>query len=150
MSFQQKNIAASLLTFSLILGFYVIWVLRLIATEGLTAPNLFQTWGIIALLAVLGTILVSILAHIAGGVAHKIRTNEDPRISDIQDERDQLINLKGSRVAYTCATLGVALSMLTFVLGQSPLVMFASLIFFGLLAQIIADGYRLALYRKGF
>jgi hypothetical protein len=40
--------------------------------------------------------------------------------------------------------------MLTFVLGQPPLVMFTLLIFFGVVAQIIGDGLRLYLYRRGF
>lgn len=150
MSFQEKNIAASLATFSLILGIYLVRLVQMAQTNSFNASNVFRLWGIIALLAVAGTILLSILTHIAGGILHKIRTNEDPQIEDIQDERDQMIDLKGTRVAYTFSTLGVAASMLTFVLGQTPLVMFSALIFFGVLAQIISDIWRLALYRRGF
>lgn len=150
MSFQEKNIVASLSTFTLILVFYVIRVVQMVRTETFNATNLFRLWGIIILLAIGGTILLSILTHIAGGIVHKIRTNEDPHIEDIQDERDQLIDLKGTRVAYTFSSIGVALSMLTFVFGRSPLVMFGALIFFGILAQIVADIWRLNLYRKGF
>lgn len=150
MSFQEKNIIASLSTFTLILFFYLIRVLQMVRTDTFNATNLFRLWGIIALLAIGGTILLSILTHIAGGIVHKIRTNEDPHIDNIQDERDQIIDLKGSRMAYTFSSIGVALSMLTFVFGQSPLVMFGTLIFFGVLAQIVADIWRLNLYRKGF
>jgi hypothetical protein len=110
----------------------------------------FRLWGIIVVLAVIGTIVATILTHIAGGIVHKVRTNEDPHIEDIQDERDQIIDLKGTRVAYTFSSIGVALSMLTFVFGQPPLVMFSLLIFFGILAQVVADIWRLTLYRRGF
>ena len=150
MSFQEKNIIASLSTFTLILGVYLVRVIQMVQTDSFTATHVFRLWGIIAILAIAGTILVSILTHIAGGVLHKIRTNEDPHIEDIQDERDQLIDLKGTRVAYTFSSLGVAASMLTFVFGQPPLVMFSALIFFGVLAQIVADIRRLTLYRRGF
>jgi hypothetical protein len=150
MSFQEKNIVASLSTFTLILVFYLIRVSQMVQTESFNSANLFRLWGIIAVLAVAGTILVSIFTHIAGGIVHNIRTNEDPQIEDIQDERDQIIDLKGTRVAYTFSSLGVAASMLTFVFGQPPLVMFAALIFFGILAQIVSDIWRLNLYRKGF
>ena len=150
MSFQEKNISASLSTFTLILVFYLFRISQMVQAESFNSANLFRLWGIIAVLAVVGTILISIFAHIAGGIVHKIRTNEDPQIEDIQDERDQLINLKGTRVAYTFSSLGVAASMLTFVFGQPPLVMFATLIFFGILAQIVSDIWRLNLYRKGF
>jgi hypothetical protein len=150
MSFQEKNIAVSLTNFTLILGFYLIRLFQLTQTESFNPANIFRLWGILALFAVIGTILATIFTHIAGGVIHKIKTNEDPHIEDVQDERDQLIDLRGTRVAYTFSSIGVALSMLTFVFGQPPLVMFSLLIFFGVLAQIVADIWRLSLYRRGF
>jgi len=150
MSFQEKNITVSLSTFTLILGFYLLRVLQLVQNESFNTTNVFRLWGIIAVLAVIGTILATIFTHIAGGIVHKVRTNEEPHIEDIQDERDQIIDLKGTRVAYTFSSIGVALSMLTFVFGQPPLVMFSLLIFFGVLAQVIADIWRLTLYRRGF
>lgn len=150
MSFQEKNIAVSLSTFTVILGLYLIRVFQLVQSESFNSTNLFRLWGIIAILAVIGTILATIFTHIAGGIIHKVRTNEDPQIEDIQDERDQIIDLKGTRVAYAFSSIGVALSMLTFVFGQPPLVMFSLLIFFGVLAQVVADIWRLTLYRRGF
>ena len=150
MSFQEKNIAVSLTNFTLILGFYLFKVFQLVQSESFNSTNVFRLWGLIALLAVIGTIVATIFAHIISGIVHKIKTNEDPHIEDIQDERDQIIELKGTRVAYTFSSIGVALSMLTFVFGQPPLVMFALIIFFGVLAQVIADIWRLNLYRKGF
>ena len=150
MSFQEKNITVSLSTFTVILGFYLIRIFQLVQSESFNSTNVFRLWGIIALLAVIGTILATIFTHIASGIVHKVRTNEDPHIEDIQDERDQIIDLKGTRVAYTFSSIGVALSMLTFVFGHPPLVMFSLLIFFGVLAQVIADIWRLTLYRRGF
>jgi hypothetical protein len=150
MSFQEKNITVSLSTFTLILGFYLTRLFQLIQTESFNSTNVFRLWGIIVLLAMIGTIAATIFTHIAGGVIHKIKTNEDPHIEDIQDERDQLIDLRGTRAAYTFSSIGVALSMLTFVFGQPPLVMFSLLIFFGMLAQVVADLWRLSLYRRGF
>jgi hypothetical protein len=150
MSFQEKNITVSLSIFTAILGFYVLRVIQMLQNGSFTAPNLFWLWGIIAVLAVIGTIVATIFTHIVGGIVHKVRTNEDPVIEDLQDERDQTIDLKGTRVAYTFSSLGVAASMLTFVFGQPPLTMFSLLIFFGILAQVISDIWRLTLYRKGF
>ena len=150
MSFQEKNITVSLSIFVAILGFYLIRVFQMVQNESFNSTNVFRLWGIIAVLAVIGTILATIFTHIVGGIVHKVRTNEDPHIEDIQDERDQIIDLKGTRVAYTFSSIGVALSMLTFVFGQPPLIMFSLLIFFGVLAQVIADIWRLTLYRRGF
>lgn len=150
MSFQEKNIVVTLTNFSLILVFYLFRIFQMVQSDTFTSTNLFRLWGIIALLAVIGTIVATIFTHIVGGIVHKVKTNEDPHIEDIQDERDQMIELKGTKLAYTFSSLGVAIAMLTFVFGQSPLMMFALIIFFGVLANIIADIWRLNLYRKGF
>ena len=106
--------------------------------------------GIVIALAVVVTIFATILTHILSAIIHAIKTGEEkPDIEDIQDERDQLIDLRGTKVTYFVSSIGGFLSMLTFVLGQPPLVMFSLLIFFGVVAQIIGDTSRLYLYRRG-
>ena len=158
MSFQEKNIAVSLGSFSLILVIFIIRVLQLVLTDNFTETNVFRLWGIVIVLAIVVTILATILTHIVSAIvsaiAHYIKTgDENPDIEDIDhiaDERDKLIDLKGTRVTYTASSLGVFLAMLIFVFGQPPLVMFTLLIFFGILAQVIGDISRLVRYRRGF
>lgn len=151
MSHQEKNITASLVSFSLILGFYLIRVLGMILSESLVSTKLFRLWGIIIVLGIFGTIITSIFTHIVAAIVQAVKTGEeDPKIEDIEDERDKLIDLRGTRITYIFSSSGVFLSMLAFVLGQPPLVMFSLLIFFGLFAQIVGDISRLVLYRRGF
>ncbi|HAX71255.1 MAG TPA: hypothetical protein PK152_04560 [Anaerolineales bacterium] len=151
MSFQQKNITVSLVSFILILGFYSLRVIQMIGNESFTSGNVFWLWGIIIGLAVVVTIIGTILTHIVSAVIEVVRTGkDDPKIEDIEDERDQLIDLKGTKVTYTVYSLGVFAAMLTFVFGLQPLVMFSLLILAGLVAQIIGDVFRLVLYRRGF
>ena len=150
MSFQQKNITVSLANFSLILGFYVVRVFQMIQGGSFNPANVFRLWGIVIALAVVVTIFATILTHIVSAIIHAIRTGqESPDIEDIEDERDQLIDLRGTKVTYFVTSIGGFLSMLTFVLGQPPLVMFTLLIFFGVLGQILGDVLRLVLYRRG-
>ena len=150
MSFQQKNITVSLANFTLILGFYLIRVFQMIQGGSFNSANVFRLWGIIIVLAVVVTIFATILTHIVSAIIQAIKTGEQkPEVEDIQDERDQVIDLRGTKVTYLVASIGVFLSMLTFVLGQPPLVMFTLLIFFGVLAQILGDVLRLVLYRRG-
>jgi hypothetical protein len=151
MSFQQKNITVSLVNFALILGFFLIRVFQLIRAESFIAMNVFRLWGIIIALAIAVTIIATILTHIGSAVIHAIKTGEEKTdIEDIEDERDRLIDLRGTKITYIVFSIGVFLSMLTFVFGQPPLVMFTLLIFSGLVAQIIGDTSRLILYRRGF
>lgn len=151
MSFQEKNITVSLVNFSLILGFLLFRVLQMAVTETFTTTNVFRLWTIVIVLAVIVTIAATVLTHIVSAVIEAIRTGEkEPDIEDFADERDKLIDLRGTRVTYTVSSLGAFVAMLTFALGQPPLVMFTLLIFFGILAQVVGDISRLLLYRRGF
>jgi len=141
----------SLVTFILILGLYLIRIFQLLQTDSFISTNVFRLWGIIVVLATVATIVLTILAHIGSAIFQVIKTgDQNPKIEDIQDERDKLIDLRGTQITYVASSLGVLVAMLTFVFGQPPLVMFSLLIFFGLLAQIIGDISRLLLYRRGF
>lgn len=150
MSYQEKTVTVSLVNFMLILGFYSIRVFQMIQGGSFNSTNIFRLWGIVIVLAIVVTILATILTHIGSGIIHAIKTKEEPDIENLQDERDQLIDLRGTKVTYFVSSIGVFLSMLTFAFGQPPLVMFTLLIFFGIVAQIIGDISRLYLYRRGF
>ncbi len=151
MSFQEKNITVTLLNFTLILSYFIFRVLQMASTETFTQPNVIRLWVIVIILAVIVTIIALILTHFGSAVFQAIKTGEkEPEIEDLADERDKLIDLRGTRITYTISSLGSFLAMLTFALGQSPLVMFSLLIFFGLTAQIVGDATRLLLYRRGF
>jgi hypothetical protein len=150
MSSREKNVTVSLVNFILILGFYLIRLFQMIQSGSFNSTNVFRLWVIVIVLAVVVTILATILTHIVSAIIQVIKTKQEPDIEDIQDERDKLIDLRGTKVTYFVSSIGGFFSMLTFVLGQPPLVMFTLLIFFGVVAQIIGDISRLYLYRRGF
>ncbi len=151
MSHQEKNISASLVTSALILGYYLIRILNMFFTESLVSTKVFRLWGIVIVLTIFGTIITTIFTHIFSAIFQAVKTGEkDPKIEDIQDERDKLIDLRGTKITYIVSSSGVLFSMLAFVLGQPPLVMFSLLIFFGIFAQVIGDISRLVIYRRGF
>jgi hypothetical protein len=126
-------------------------VFQLIQSENFNSTHVFRLWGIIIALAVVITIVATILTHVGSVIVEAIKTGEkEPEIEDFVDERDKLIDLRGTKVTYFVSSIGSLLAMLTFVLGQAPLVMFTLLIFFGVVAQILGDISRLVLYRRGF
>jgi len=153
MSFQEKNIAVTLVNFTLILSFYLIRIFQMFLDKNFNATSLFRLWGIIIIFAIVATILATILTHIVSAIIQAIKTGgEEPDIAEdmMADERDELIDLKGTKISYSVSSAGGFLSMLMFALGQPPLMMFGLLIFFGLVAQIVGDILRLRLYRRGF
>jgi hypothetical protein len=133
------------------MAYFLIRVFQMVQSESFTSANVFRLWWIVIILAVVITIVLIILSHIGSAIFEVIRTgDEDPKIDDTEDERDKLIDLRGTKITYTVSSIGVFLAMLTFVLGQPALGMFTLLIFFGLFAQITGDISRLVLYRRGF
>lgn len=151
MTFQEKNISVTLASFSLILVIYTAGVWRMIASGGLNATSLFRLWGIVIVMAIVFTIIATILTHIVTAIIEAIRQGtDDPKIEDIADERDKLIDLRGTKVTYALTSFGTFLAMLTYVLGQNGLVMFSLLIFVALIAQIIGGISRLVFYHRGF
>lgn len=149
MSFQEKNIAVSLVNFCLILVFYLFRLWQLIASERFEPNQIFRLWVIIIVASIVVTIVATIVAHIGAGIVEAIKTKAKPVMESITDERDKLIDLKGTKTTYTLSSIGTFLAMLTFALGQPPLVMFTLLILVGLLAQIVGDIVRLYFYRRG-
>jgi hypothetical protein len=150
MSFQQKNVAVSLGNFSLIMAYFLIRVFGLMRDGSFLPPEIFRLWGWTIGLSIIVTIAATILTHIVSAIIQAILSGgKEPEVEGMADERDKLIDLRGTKVTYLVSSIGVFLSMLSFVLNQQALVMFTLLIFFGLLAQIAGDVTRLSLYRRG-
>ncbi len=150
MTFKQKNTMVSLVNFVIILLFFLLRLTQLIQNDAFNQSNVSRLWFIIIALSIFVTIAATILTHIVFAIVEVARTGEkDIDIEDFADERDKLIDLKGTQITYTLSSSGVALAMLSYVLGQPPLTMFSLLIFFGVLAQIIGDSFRLLLYQRG-
>ena len=150
MTFQQKNFAVSLVNFTLILIFYLFRLFQMNQNGTFIATNVFWLWGIIIVFAVVVTIAATIITHMVVAAIDRVRTGEASEIDDFKDERDDLIDLKGTKITYFLSSIGSFFAMLTYVFGQSPLIMFTLLIFFGLVAQIVGDITRLRLYQQGF
>ena len=149
MSYQEKNITVSLMSYLLILGFYLVNWLQMYQVEGLIPAKVFSLWIIVIVATILVNIVASILTHIVLTIFQAIKTRTQPDERFIADERDKMIGLKGMRNSYVVFSLGVFLSMLTFVLGQPPLVMFSLIVFSAILAELIGDISQLYFYRRG-
>ncbi|MFK7805170.1 MAG: hypothetical protein AB8G95_26285 [Anaerolineae bacterium] len=150
MSFKQKTIVVTLVNFSLILIFLLVRLFQFNQNGDFTEPNVFRIWGITIGMAIVVSIIGIIMTQIASAVIESIESGgEEPELEFFEDERDNLIDLRGTKMTYTISSIGSFLAMLTFVFGQSALVMFSLLIVSGILAQIIGDITRLTLYRRG-
>jgi hypothetical protein len=149
MSYQEKNITVSFMCTILILGFYLVNMFQMYQVEGLNQARIFSLWLTVIAATILVNIFASILTNILFSIIYTIKTRSDKSERFIADERDKSIELRGEKNSYITFSIGVFLSMLTFVFGQPPLVMFSLIIFFSIAAEIIGEFSKLYLYRSG-
>lgn len=150
MSYQEKNITVSLVSHLLIVAYYLVNWFQMLQEGGLVSTRLFSLWAIVIITVTIVNIIASILTNILLTIIDAIKTKAYENERFIADERDKLIGLKGMKISYITFSIGVLLAMLTFVLGQSPLVMFSLIVFFGIAAEITGDVSQIYLYRRGF
>ena len=149
MTFQQKNNTVSLASFSLLLIFFLLRIAQLVRNQNFQDAPVIRLWIIVVVLAIVGTIVAIIFAQgIPAAVLKARREGLEPEIDDLIDERDERIDLEGTNLTYRITSIGIFIAMLTFALGQPPLVMFSLLIFFTLVGQIAGDALRLKRYQE--
>ena len=139
MSIRKVSISVSLVSTLLILSYYLANLIPMFQQGDLNSQQIFRLAAIVIVASVALNIAGNILAHIIINIIHAIQTQSDKEVRMSEDERDKLIELKGTQISYIVFSLGVLASMLTFVFGQPALAMFSLIIFFGLAAEIIGD-----------
>ena len=108
MSYQQKNITVSLVSTILIFVYFLIRLLQMSQDGNIIPEDIYRLWGIVIVLSIVVTIFGTILTHIVSAIIEAIKTGtDDPYIEDIEDERDKLVDLKGTRVTYIVFSIGV-------------------------------------------
>ena len=74
MSYQEKNITVSLVSFLLIVGYYLVNVVQMLQQGGLVPNRLFGLWAVVIIAGISVTIVGSILTNIVLAIVHAIRT----------------------------------------------------------------------------
>jgi hypothetical protein len=149
MSNRKNEITVTLVCSLFILAYYLVNIFQMLQGGGLNSAEVFKLWAVVIIANIVLTITGIIISYIAINIVHAIKTQRDEEVRMLEDERDRLIGLKGDRVSYIAFSIGVFLSMLTFALGQPPLVMFSLIVFFSLMAEILGDISQLVFYHRG-
>lgn len=155
MSYQEKRTITSTSTGIIILIAYSIFVVakhdsNLDLKDWATAMLTFIGIGIVA------TIIIQIIFHIllSIGIAIKERECDDKEIEKrikaemTEDERDNIIEMKASRISFMLSGIGFMLSLLLVVLNYSAITMMNATFFSFLVGSIIEGFIQMYFYRK--
>jgi hypothetical protein len=149
MSNRRNEITVSLVSTLAVLAYYLVNIFQMLQSGGLNSAEVFRLWAVVIIATIILNIAGNIITNIVINIVHAIKTQKEEEVRLIEDERDKLIGLKGDRVSYIVFSIGVFLSMLTFALGQPPLVMFSLIILSSLMAEILGDTSQFYFYRRG-
>lgn len=160
MSYQEKRTITGIATGALVLAAYCLYAFGKYAS-GAVAPDDLKFWAVTMLvfigIGIAAMIVIQIVFHIllSIAIAVKKRDCDDKEVERaietevVEDERDKLIELKASRVGYTCGGIGFVAGLVSLVLGYSPAVMLNAL-FLAFCAGSLFEGFaHLYYYRKG-
>lgn len=139
LSFKEKNIWTSLIITLVVFGYYFARVFS--ASNQNTIDSSYFIELFISVVVVM--IILEIVSHIILAVIYKKEVNES------NDERDKLIELKGTRISYWILILGVFQAVAGLLMTKSPIMIANIILFFFVIAEIMGNSIKLYYYRKG-
>jgi len=148
MSYHEKRALVNMFSSILVTAGYSAYLYFRYLAGGGEFINDPRFWGQAFLIFIPVSIVANILITIAFTIHYRITTKEEE--PSISDERDKLIELKGSRNALWVFSIGVVLSMVTLVFDLPIYVMFITIIYSGLLSSVVDELTQFVLYRRGF
>ncbi len=149
MSFQEKNSIVSFFSTVIIYASYCLYVFLKYQEGSINMAGDLFFWGKVILIfipiSIAARILIYILFHIVNTAV--TREDEDP---SFQDERDKLIDLKATKIAYIVSGLGFLFGMVTLVLRMPAAVMINVIFLFCNIGSMVEEGTKFFFYRRGF
>lgn len=149
LSFQEKSLIASMVGSLIIYVIYGRQVLERYQAGGFDPAGTFVFWSRAILILIGIQVIFEVVMIIALVIVNAIvtREEEDPSFTD---ERDKLIELKGTSYQFAIFGVGFFLAMGAMAFGQPPAVMFVVFMTAIMLAGLIGSAAKLYLYRRGF
>ncbi|MBC8163767.1 MAG: hypothetical protein H7Z42_21375 [Roseiflexaceae bacterium] len=134
LSFQEKSLWLMFVSLVGVFGFYFFMVLPT------GSANVMPHQMVFFVLAVVLLVITQVVGHIVIAIVNQ---------QTATDERDRLIELKGTRNAAYLLASGVFLALCAALLTEGNFVFTHVLLGFWVLAQLVEIGSQLLLYRRG-
>ncbi len=152
MSYQEKRSLSTIAMGLIVTTVYFLIVLVKYNNGDFDTSNMMKLWSIIILVfipvSVVGNIILQIINRIFLEIGREISGNKEENI-DLRDERDKLVELKGTRISLYIFVLGFLLSLTTQLFDLGTSAFFITLLSFGLLSSILGSVSEIIYYRRG-
>ncbi len=147
MTYQEKQNIVNIFSGLLVTAIYA-WMVYQRQLQGqFDLREDYRTWGIVFLVFIGISVAIRIIIQIVFHIINAIATREME--APVEDERDKLVKLKGTRNSYYAFTSGFVISVIGLALGMPVHWIFIAFVIFGLIAEIVDNGSQIYYYRKG-
>ncbi len=148
MSFSEKKIIAAIFSLILVFGIYFAVVYSKYQNGYFAGEDAMSLLGqsvlILCAVCIVTIIIMTVIFNVIFCIAKR---EENP--SFIVDERDKLIELKGSHVSDVVSSMGFMIAMIALSLGSSTFLVLNMLIAAFAIGAVISNIAKLLIYRKG-
>ena len=141
MSFQEKSIAASLITTVVVWGYYFSELYEARLADDVT----LEAVKVLLFVAVVLTVIVSVVVHSFIAGRHAVGNSNEPE----RDERDRLIDQRATNIASYVLVTGVISTVVVAVFSNRLVPTLNVLLFFFVLSEIVRYALQLVFYRRG-
>lgn len=147
MSLGEREALTGLVTMLICIALFV-WRLTGQSADGLfDGPDALQLWARSILMLIALSIGIAIIVSVLAHVAQAALTGEQP--DDRRDERDHLIERRALSWAWYLLSVGILGVIVDLALGASALRAMCLILALSAGAELVRDGVKLILYRRG-
>jgi hypothetical protein len=139
MSFREKSAWISFVSILLVFSIYFAQAARVLIAGESRQPQVH-----LILVLVLGLVALEVVLHVAIAIQSP-REARSPK-----DERERLIDLKATRVAFPVLLIGALCAILPVHLGGGRGVMVDAILLAVVVAELVKFGAQIVYYRRGF
>ena len=160
MTYQTKKTLTNMVAMTILLAAYCLY-----AFPRYSSADELRVWAVTMLIfmgiGMLAMVVIQVLFHIFFAVGVAIReavqdgdVDEDTiessiNVEMIEDERDQLISSKSSRISTIVSGIGFIAGLVSLVLGHPPSMMLNTIFISFFISSIAEEAARIVLYRWG-
>ncbi len=150
MSFGERDAVTSLLTTLIVAAMFYLRLSGQNDAGLFLGPDALMIWARSVLWLVLISMAIAIGVTIIFTILYTIVTGEK-KPSDLKDERDRMIEIRGMRIESVVVHLGILAAILDLAWGGAGAIRALNLILIGLsLSGIVKDIFKIYRHRRGF
>lgn len=150
MSFGERDATTGLLSMLIAAAMFYLSLSGKYDAGLFDGPDGLQVWARSVLWLILYSIGIAIAVAISFAILYSILTGEK-KISDLRDERDHMIEVRGMRIAALITSVGIFAAVLDLAWGGASAMHAFNIILIGCaFAEVVKDLFKIVCYRRGF